>query len=346
MRVLVVGATGAVGRQLIPQLIAAGYQVSATTRSPAKVSGLRAAGAEPFVVDALDGAAVGETVAKAEPEVIIYEATAIPASINLRKFDQTFGPTNELRTAGLDHLLAAASAQGVRRLIAQSYSGWPNIRTGGLVKTEDDPLDPEPPAAQRAGIDAIRHLERAVTTAPMDGLALRYGSLYGPGSSEVFVNDAEAAAGPDHRRRRRSLVVAARNRCGRGDGRCRAERCAGRLQRLRRRAGHRGRVAAGGRQGGGREAADAPSGVARTACRRGGRAVDDDADPWQLQRQGQGGARLAADLADLAGGLQRRGCSRPTPTAGQRPDRAGRKAGRWHRARRGRPRRRTRTCGR
>jgi nucleoside-diphosphate-sugar epimerase len=188
MRVLVVGATGAVGRQLIPQLIAAGYQVSATTRSPAKVGGLRAAGAEPFVVDALDGAAVGETVAKAEPEVIIYEATSIPASINLRKFDQTFGPTNELRTAGLDHLLAAASAQGVRRLIAQSYTGWPNIRTGGLVKTEDDPLDPEPPAAQRAGIDAIRHLERAVTTAPMDGLALRYGSLYGPGSSEVFVN--------------------------------------------------------------------------------------------------------------------------------------------------------------
>src|SRR5580700_86302 len=271
MRVLVVGATGAVGRQLIPQLIAAGYQVSATTRSPAKVGGLRAAGAEPFVVDALDGAAVGETVAKAEPEVIIYEATAIPASINLRKFDQTFGPTNELRTAGLDHLLAAASAQGVRRLIAQSYTGWPNIRTGGLVKTEDDPLDPEPPAAQRAGIDAIRHLERAVTTAPMDGLALRYGSLYGPGSSEVFVNMLK---------RRQVPII--------GDGGGRAERCAGRLQRLRRRAGHRGRVAAGGRQGGGREAADAPSGVARTACRRGGRAVDDDADPWQLQRQGQG----------------------------------------------------------
>jgi nucleoside-diphosphate-sugar epimerase len=187
MRVLVIGATGAIGRQLVPQLVAAGHQVSATTRSPAKLDGLRAAGADPMVLDGLDGAAVGEAVARAEPDVVVHEMTAIPASLNLRKFDKTFAATNQLRTAGVDHLLAAASAQGVRRVIAQSYAGWPNIRSGGPVKTEDDPLDPEPPTAQRASLDAIRHLENAVTAAPLHGLALRYGSLYGPGSSEQFV---------------------------------------------------------------------------------------------------------------------------------------------------------------
>jgi 2-alkyl-3-oxoalkanoate reductase len=187
MRVLVVGATGAIGRQLVPQLIAAGHQVTATTRSPAKTDGLRAAGARPVVLDGLDGVAVGETVAQAEPEVIVHEMTAIPPQLNLRKFDQVFAATNKLRTTGLDHLLAAAAAQGVRRLIAQSYAGWPNARTGGPVKTEDDPLDEHPPAQMRASMDAIRYLERAVTSAPLEGVALRYGSLYGPVSSDMFI---------------------------------------------------------------------------------------------------------------------------------------------------------------
>jgi 2-alkyl-3-oxoalkanoate reductase len=187
MRVLVVGATGAVGRQLVPQLIAAGDQVCATTRSPGKVAGLRAAGADPLVLDGLDAAAVGEVVARAEPEVIVHEMTAIPGNPDLRKFDRTFAATNALRTTGLDHLLAAATAQGVRRFVAQSYAGWPNARSGGAVKTEADPLDPDPPAAQRGTLQAIRYLEQAVTSVPLAGLALRYGSLYGPGSSEVSV---------------------------------------------------------------------------------------------------------------------------------------------------------------
>ncbi len=123
MRVLVIGATGAIGRQLVPQLVAAGHQVSTTTRSPAKLDGLRAAGTDPLVLDGLDGAAVGEAVARAEPEVIVHEMTAIPARLNLRKFDRTFAATNQLRTVGIDHLLAAAAAQGVRRVIAQSYRG-------------------------------------------------------------------------------------------------------------------------------------------------------------------------------------------------------------------------------
>ena len=187
MRVLIAGATGAVGRQLVPQLIAAGHQVTATTRSPSKLDALRAAGADPLLLDGLDAEAVGAAVATAAPDVVVHEMTALPAEMNLRKFGQTFAATNELRTRGLDHLLTAATAQGVRRFIAQSYAGWPNIRSGGPVKTEADPLDPEPPADMRATLDAIRYLEHAVTTAPLDGLVLRYGSLYGPGASEALV---------------------------------------------------------------------------------------------------------------------------------------------------------------
>ena len=187
MRVLVAGGTGVVGRQLVPQLIAAGHQVSATTRSPQKTRSLSAAGADPYVLDGLDGTAVGEVVARAEPDVIVHEMTAIPAQLNLRRFEQNFAATSALRTTGIDHLLAAARAAGVPRVIAQSYAGWPNVRTGGPVKTEEDPLDPDPPAAMRTALDAIRYLERAVTSAPLAGLALRYGSLYGPGSSDLFV---------------------------------------------------------------------------------------------------------------------------------------------------------------
>jgi len=187
MRVFVAGATGAIGRQLVPQLLVAGHQVTATTRSPAKVDGLRAAGADPLVLDGLDGAAVGAAVATAEPEVIVHEMTAIPADISFRKFDQTFGPTNKLRTAGVDHLLAAAAAQGVPRFIVQSFAGWPYALSGNPVKTEDDPLTGNPPAAMRSSLDAIRHLERAVTSAPLAGLVLRYGGLYGPGSSDALV---------------------------------------------------------------------------------------------------------------------------------------------------------------
>jgi 2-alkyl-3-oxoalkanoate reductase len=186
MRVLVVGATGAVGRQLVPRLIADGHQVGATTRSEAKLDSLRAAGAEPYLLDGLDGAAVGQTVARAEPEVVVHEMTAIPAKLNLRRFDDSFADTNRLRTTGVDHLLAAAAAQGVRRFIAQSYAGWPNARSGRPVKSEEDPLDPTPPAAQAESISAIKYLERAVLDAPVEGLVLRYGSLYGPGASQAY----------------------------------------------------------------------------------------------------------------------------------------------------------------
>jgi nucleoside-diphosphate-sugar epimerase len=184
MRVFVAGASGAVGRRLVPQLVERGHEVVATTRSPENCDALRALGANPVVMDGLDAASVGAAVARAEPDVIVHEMTALTDFGDLRHFDAGFALTNELRTQGTDHLLAAADAVGVRRFVAQSFTGWPNERVGGPVKTESDPLDPTPPAQQRQSIEAIRYLERAVEAAtPIEGFALRYGSLYGPGTS-------------------------------------------------------------------------------------------------------------------------------------------------------------------
>ena len=188
MRVFVAGAAGAVGQQLLPRLAAAGHQVTAATKSPAKALRLRELGAEPVVVDGLDAMAVGEAVARARPDVVVHQMTSLAGAFDLRHFDRMFAVTNQLRTQGTDNLLAAAAAAGVRRFIAQSYTGWPNIREGGPVKTEDDPLDPNPPAAQRETLAAIRHVERVVlAAAPVQGIVLRYGSFYGPGASDAFV---------------------------------------------------------------------------------------------------------------------------------------------------------------
>ena len=187
MRVFVAGGTGAIGRQLVPQLITAGHDVVATTRSAARADELRALGAEPVVADGLDAAAIGAAVAAAEPDAVIHQMTALAGGQNLRHFDRTFATTNELRTTGTDHLLAAARATGVRRFIAQSFTGWPNERTGGPVKTEEDPLDPDPPAQQRETLAAIRYLEQAVLAAPLDGVVLRYGLLYGPSASQEML---------------------------------------------------------------------------------------------------------------------------------------------------------------
>jgi 2-alkyl-3-oxoalkanoate reductase len=185
MRLFVVGASGAVGKRLVPLLVEAGHDVAATTRTPEKAEGLRSAGAEPVLLDVLDPIATGEAVARAQPDVIVHQATAL-ASMggNPRKFDEDFALTNRLRTEGTDNLLAAARAAGTARLVAQSYTGWPYARVGGAVKTENDPLDPTPPKEARASLAAIRHLETRVTRADaLAGLVLRYGGLYGPGTS-------------------------------------------------------------------------------------------------------------------------------------------------------------------
>ncbi len=183
MKIFVAGATGAIGRQLVPQLIAAGHQVVGMTRSDSKQAELSEIGAEPVVADALNPDQVADAVAMAKPDVIVHELTAISA-LNLRHFDRDFAPTNRLRTAGTDHLLSAGRAVGIKRFVAQSYAGWPQGRTGPAVKTEEVPLDPAQPREMRESWEAIRHLEAAVTGADWtEGIVLRYGGLYGPGTS-------------------------------------------------------------------------------------------------------------------------------------------------------------------
>ena len=183
MRVFVAGATGAMGRQLVPRLIAAGHHVTGTTRSESKQVALWDLGATPVVVDALDPDQVADAVANAQAEVIVHELTSIE-TLDMRHFDRSFAMTNRLRTEGNDHLLSAGRAVGVQRFVVQSYTGWPYARTGGPVKTEDDPLDPAPAHEMRESMAAIRHLETAVTEADWTvGIALRYGGFYGPGTS-------------------------------------------------------------------------------------------------------------------------------------------------------------------
>jgi nucleoside-diphosphate-sugar epimerase len=184
MKVLVAGATGVLGRQLVPQLVTRGHEVYGMTRTQSKVDAVRAMGATPLVADALDAEAVASAVAESEPEVIVHQLTALSGSIDLRHFDRDFALTNRLRSEGTDHLLAAGRAVGIKRFVAQSYAGWPFARTGGPVKSEDAPLDSDPPEGLRRALAAIRHLEEAVTGASWtEGVVLRYGGFYGPGTS-------------------------------------------------------------------------------------------------------------------------------------------------------------------
>jgi 2-alkyl-3-oxoalkanoate reductase len=188
MRVFVTGATGAVGGHLVPALVAAGHEVTASTRTPGKVAGLRAAGAQPVVLDGLDRPAVIAAVRAAAPEVIVHEMTALAEMGSLRNMDRTFAATNELRTRGTDNLLAAAAEAGTRRVVVQGYTGWPNQRSGGPVKTEDDPLDTRPVASTERSLAAIKYVEEKVPAAVPEGIVLRYGSFYGPGASQVLLD--------------------------------------------------------------------------------------------------------------------------------------------------------------
>jgi nucleoside-diphosphate-sugar epimerase len=177
MDVYIAGGTGVIGTRLIPQLVGRGHRVTATTRDPAKAGRLESLGARAVIVDGLDSGAVGEAVATAEPDAVVHEMTALSGKLDPKHFDRSFALTNRLRTEGTDHLVAAAQACGVPQIVAQSYTGWPNIRSGGWVKDEEDPLDPDPPKAQRESLAAIRYLEDTVRKA--DGTVLRYGGFYG-----------------------------------------------------------------------------------------------------------------------------------------------------------------------
>jgi nucleoside-diphosphate-sugar epimerase len=207
MRVFVAGAGGVIGLGLLPRLVAAGHQVTGHTRTAAKAKLIRRAGGEPVVADGLDAAALRSLVLAARPDVIVHQMTSLAGISDLRDFDRVFALTNRLRTEGLDILLAAAREAGTRRIVVQSFCGWPFARTGGAIKSEDDPLDANPPHRQRQALTAIMHLERTVTEArDLAGVVLRYGALYGPATGML-----EGAVLEQVRRRRIPLI-------GAGDG--------------------------------------------------------------------------------------------------------------------------------
>jgi nucleoside-diphosphate-sugar epimerase len=184
VKVFVAGSTGAVGRSLVPHLIEMGHDVVALARTPQKGRDVAALGAKAAVADALDKDQLTAAIRRAEPEVIIHQLTALTGVGNFKKLDDEFTLTNRFRTEVTDTMLAAARLAGARRFIAQSFCGWPFARVGGPIKTEEDPLDPTPPASFARTLAAIRHLEDAVRRSPDVGaLALRYGFFYGPGTS-------------------------------------------------------------------------------------------------------------------------------------------------------------------
>jgi 2-alkyl-3-oxoalkanoate reductase len=206
MKVFVAGATGVLGRGLVPQLVARGHEVVGMTRTASKQDLVRSLGARPVVVDALDPDAVAQAVASAEPEVIVHQLTALSGKLSardMRRPDRSSMAkmTNRLRTEATDHLLAAGRAVGARRFVAQSFGAFRFARTGGPVQTEADPLDPNPPAPLRPVVEGLLYLEQAVTTIEWgEGLALRYGGFYGPGTSISLAPDAQMAA-PIRKRR-------------------------------------------------------------------------------------------------------------------------------------------------
>src|SRR5438067_1270306 len=185
MRVFVAGASGAIGTRLVPQLIDRGHEVIGTFRSsPEKAEHLRALGAEAIALDLLDASAVRKAVLDTQPEAIVHEATALADGGFSRKLDRTFALTNRLRTEGTDARLAAAREAGVHRFVAQSFAPYRYAREGGMVKTEDDPLDPAPPAGTEKTFAAMAYLDQAVTAA--GGIALRYGGFYGNANDRLL----------------------------------------------------------------------------------------------------------------------------------------------------------------
>jgi 2-alkyl-3-oxoalkanoate reductase len=193
MKIFVAGASGAIGSQLVPQLVARGHEVVGTTRSAAKTGALRALGAEPVVVDALDPDSVADAVGRAEPEVIVHQLSALSGPMKMRNVKRMVAATIRLRTEGTDHLLAAGRAVGVRKFVAQSNYLLVE-RAGGPVVDENGRVDPNPPKDTAEGVAALRHVEESVTGITWaDGIVLRYGGFYGPGTGVEAAPDAVMA---------------------------------------------------------------------------------------------------------------------------------------------------------
>ena len=193
MKVFLAGATGAVGRQLVPALLARRHEVIGLTRSDAKADALRAAGAQAVVADALDRTAILRVMKEVRPDIVIHQLTGLAGVTNYKNFDREFAATNRLRTEGTEILLEAARHVGARRFIAQSYGGWNYERSGTALKAEADRLDHHPPRLQRQTLAAMQQLEHAVINeANVTGIALRLGSLYGPGTNIAADGDVAA----------------------------------------------------------------------------------------------------------------------------------------------------------
>jgi nucleoside-diphosphate-sugar epimerase len=204
MKIFLAGASGAIGGELVVQLVARGHEVVGTTRSASRTGALRALGAEPVVVDALDPEAVADAVARAEPEVVVHQLTALGGPTGFRNVKRMAAATNRLRTEGTDHLLAAARAVGAGKFVAQSNAMWME-RVGGPVADENGRLEPNPPADAAAAVAALRHLETSVTGITWgDGIAIRYGGFYGPGTG---ISAAPDAVMSEQIRRRRFPIV-------------------------------------------------------------------------------------------------------------------------------------------
>jgi 2-alkyl-3-oxoalkanoate reductase len=184
MKILVAGASGAMGRALIPLLVRAGHDVVGMVQRPRSAEVVHSLGAEPRTTDALDAAAVLSCFREVRPTMVIHQLTAIPATLDMRHFDREFALTNLLRTEGTRHLLTAAVDVGATHFIAQSFAGWTYGRKGNALKTEDNTFDPDPPKRLRSTLNALKSLEQAVLTEKrITGTVLRYGAFYGPHTS-------------------------------------------------------------------------------------------------------------------------------------------------------------------
>ena len=305
MRVLVAGASGAIGRALVPALLARGHEVAGLVRSEEGGASVADQGAEPLIADALEALAVMACFERFRPDAVAHQLTALTAVVDLRDFDAAFAKTNALRTRGTDNLIAAARHVGVRRFLAQSFCGWPYARVGGPVKTEDDPLDPNPPAAFRRTLAAIHYLEGAVTTAKgtqWDMSAIR--RLLRTWDIIKRERRHHRAGTPaqvsDNRQGWRRLVVHSYRRCGERHDCGARGRSARRIQRRRRRAGSCRGMAASARCSGGREASPAFARFSRSPHPAPPPVCHDDRHSRRLEHEVQGHLRLATSLAHMA----------------------------------------------
>jgi nucleoside-diphosphate-sugar epimerase len=297
---MVAGATGAVGLRLVRQLLERGHQVIGTSHRPERLPAVKELGAEALMIDGLERRTVGNAVVSARPDAIVNEMTALTAGPDLRRFDESFALTNRLRTLGTRYLLDAAITNGVGRFVVQSYTGWDNEAAGGSIKTEEHPLERNPPSSQRQTLAAIVEQERMVLDAPLTGTVLRYGNLYGPGASDDLIDLVRRRALPVvgggrgiwswlHIEDAAAATVAALER---GQPRCLQHR-----RRPPRRSLGMDPVPGGARR---RSATSPCAGLAGEVFhRRGGRALD-DAGARIIQREGQARIALGARLPELA----------------------------------------------